>query len=150
MSMRIVLIHPDIPQNTGNIARLCVATNCELHLVRPLGFSITDKHLKRAGLDYWKYLKLFIYDSLEEFVSNLNGNFYFFSSRGQKVYTSIRYEKNDWLIFGSETKGFPEIIYQKFPDKIFTIPMFGPVRCLNLANSVAIVVYEGIRQMEKF
>lgn len=76
--------------------------------------------------------------------------FTFFSSRGQKVYTSIRYEKNDWLIFGSETKGFPEIIYQKFPDKIFTIPMFGPVRCLNLTNSVAIVVYEGIRQMEKF
>lgn len=82
--MRIVLIHPDIPQNTGNIARLCVATNCELHLVRTLGFSITDKHLKRAGLDYWKYLKLFIYDSLEEFVSNLNGNFYFFFFKGAK------------------------------------------------------------------
>lgn len=148
MSLKIVLIYPEIPPNTGNVARLCVAMNCELHLVKPLGFSINDKHLKRAGLDYWKYLRLFIHDTLDDFLSQLNGNFYFFSSKGKKIYTSIKYEKDDWLIFGSETKGFPDRIFKEFSDKIYTIPMFGPVRCLNLSNSVAIVSYEALRQIE--
>lgn len=150
MSLKIVLVHPEIPPNTGNVARLCVATDCELHLVKPLGFSINDKHLKRAGLDYWQYLKLIIHNTLDDFLSQINGNFYFFSSKGEKTYTSIKYEKNDWLIFGSETKGFPECIFKKFSDRIFTIPMFGPVRCLNLSNSVAIVTYEALRQIEGF
>jgi tRNA (cytidine/uridine-2'-O-)-methyltransferase len=150
MSLRIVLIHPEIPPNTGNIARLCVAIDCELHLVKPLGFSLNDKYLKRAGLDYWEYLKLSIHNSLEDFLSKIHGNFYFFSSKGKKNYTTIKFEKNDWLIFGSETRGFPEIIFEKFSDKIFTIPMFGPVRCLNLSNSVAIVAYEAMRQINNF
>lgn len=150
MSLKIALIHPEIPPNTGNIARLCVAIDCELHLVRPLGFSIDDRHLKRAGLDYWQYLKLFIHNTLDDFLSQINNNFYFFSSKGKKLYTSIKYERDDWLIFGSETKGFPEIIFKKFSDKIFSIPMFGPVRCLNLSNSVAIVSYEALRQIHKF
>ncbi|MCX7770373.1 MAG: tRNA (cytidine(34)-2'-O)-methyltransferase [Proteobacteria bacterium] len=150
MPLRIVLIHPEIPPNTGNIARLCVAINCELHLVKPLGFSIHDKYLKRAGLDYWHYLNLVLHESLDDFLKQLKGDFYFFSSKGKKPYTSIKFSKDDWLIFGSETSGFPEIIFDKFSERIYTIPMFGPVRCLNLSNSVAIVAYEAMRQVENF
>lgn len=150
MALKIVLIHPEIPPNTGNIARLCVATDCELHLVKPLGFSLSDRYLKRAGLDYWHHLKLFIHNSLDNFLSELKDNFYFFSSKGSKVYTDINFKESDWLIFGSETKGFPEIIFDKFKEKIYTIPMYGPVRCLNLSNSVAIVTYEALRQIKNF
>jgi len=150
MALKIALIHPEIPPNTGNIARLCVATNCELHLVKPLGFSISDKHLKRAGLDYWQYLKLFVHDSLELFLNDLYGNFYFFSTKGKVPYTKISFSEDDWLIFGSETMGFPDLIFEKFGNKIYNIPMFGPVRCLNLSNSVAIVTYEALRQIKKF
>ncbi len=147
---KVVLFNPEIPQNTGNIARLCVGTDTELHLIRPLGFSITDKHLKRAGLDYWEYLKLTIHDSFNDFLSSVSGNFYFFSSKGKKLYTKIDYKEDDYLIFGSETKGFPDFIFNQYADNIFTIPMFGRVRCLNLSNSVSIVLYEALRRLRGF
>jgi len=148
--IKVVLLNPEIPPNTGNIARLCVACNVELHLVKPLGFSITDRYLKRAGLDYWDKLKLVIHESLKDFFSYIDTDFYFFSSKGKKLYTDINYKLDDYLIFGSETRGFPEEIYQFHSDKLYTIPMFGEVRCLNLSNSVAIVVYEALRQIVKF
>jgi len=148
--IKVVLLNPEIPPNTGNIARLCVACNVELHLVKPLGFSITDRYLKRAGLDYWDKLKLVIHESLKDFFSYIDTDFYFFSSKGKKLYTDINYKLDDYLIFGSETRGFPEEIYQLHSDKLYTIPMFGEVRCLNLSNSVAIVVYEALRQIHKF
>lgn len=148
--LKVVLLNPEIPPNTGNIARLCVACNVELHLVKPLGFSLSDKHLKRAGLDYWDKLNLVLHESLNDFLTKTTGNFYFFSSKGKKAYTKINFQENDYLIFGSETLGFPEEIYQRYRDKLYTIPMFGEVRCLNLSNSVAIVVYEALKQIYKF
>lgn len=147
---KIVLFNPEIPPNTGNIARLCVATGCELHLIKPLGFSLSDRHLKRAGLDYWEYLKLFVHNSFQDFLEVHNGDLYFFSSKGTKIYTQIDYKEDDYLIFGSETLGFPSNIFEEFKDRIYTIPMFGKVRCLNLSNSVAIVLYEALRRLRGF
>ncbi len=147
---RIVLFNPEIPPNTGNIARLCVATDCELHLIKPLGFSLSDKNLKRAGLDYWEHLKVYVHNSFDDFLSTIKGELYFFSSKGMKYYTQIDYKEDDYLIFGSETSGFPPIIFENFKEKIYTIPMFGKVRCLNLANSVSIVLYEALRRLRGF
>jgi tRNA (cytidine/uridine-2'-O-)-methyltransferase len=148
--IKIVLLNPEIPPNTGNIARLCVACDATLHLIKPIGFSLSDKHLKRAGLDYWEHLKLTVHDSLEEFFASTEGNYYFFSSKGAKNYTDIRYSDDDYLIFGPETLGFPLAIFEKYSDKIYKIPMFGKVRCLNLSNSAAVVLYEALRQIRKF
>lgn len=149
--VRIVLLNPEIPPNTGNVARLAVACNCELHLVKPLGFLLMDKHLKRAGLDYWDKVRLFVHESWVDFFATIGeNNFYFFSSKGKKNYTEISYEPGDYLIFGSETKGFPEEIYKNFPERLYKIPMFGEARCLNLSNAVAIVTYEALRQIHKF
>lgn len=148
--VKVVLVHPEIPPNTGNIARLCVGANVELHLVKPLGFSLSDKYLRRAGLDYWDKLRLVVHPSLDSFLSTLEGNFYFFTSRGVKNYTNIKYQQGDYLIFGSETRGFPEKIYKEYEKRLFRIPMFGEVRCLNLSNSVAIVLYESLRQILNF
>ncbi len=148
--LKVVLLNPEIPPNTGNIARLCVACNVELHLVKPLGFSLSDRHLKRAGLDYWDKLNLVVHQSLDDFLSKIEGNIYFFSTKGKKAYTKINFTQDDYLVFGSETRGFPEIVFQNYPDSVYTIPMFGEVRCLNLSNSVAIVVYEALRQIHRF
>jgi tRNA (cytidine/uridine-2'-O-)-methyltransferase len=149
MAFNIVLVEPEIPQNVGNIARTCAVTDCALHLVRPLGFEITDKHLKRAGLDYWQYLKIYYYDSIEEVIEKFyNGNnFKFFSTKSKLIHSDATYADGDFLVFGKETKGLPEPLLEKYYDECVRIPMMGKLRSLNLSNSVAIGVYEGLRQL---
>lgn len=151
MSINIVLYQPDIPQNTGNIARTCAITGSSLHLIKPLGFSIDDKYLKRAGLDYWHLLDISIYENSEEFFSkHPNGNFYISTTKGSKNYTDVRYEDGCFIIFGKETAGLPEEIHKRFKDERIKIPMIEDkkARSLNLANSVSIVVYEALRQLK--
>jgi len=143
--MKIILFQPDIPQNTGNIIRTCSLTNTDLILVRPLGFSISEKNLKRAGLDYFDKTKIEQIDDLENYLSEKN-SFYFLSSKTKKLYSDVKYEKDTILIFGSETSGLPKIYHEKYPDRFITIPMIENARCLNLSNSVAIVLYEALRQ----
>ena len=147
--MNIVLVEPEIPQNTGNIARTCAATNTALHLVEPLGFSIDDKYVKRAGLDYWENVKIYRYRNLEHFFEeNKGGRFFYLTTKGKKGYHEVEYKENDFLLFGKETKGLPEdLIYGDF-DNAITVPMAqGKVRSLNLSNTVALVLYEGLRQL---
>ena len=148
MKLNIVLVEPEIPQNTGNISRTCAATGSSLHMIRPFGFELSDKHLKRAGLDYWQYLDVHYYDSLDElFALYYNGdNFYFMSTKGQKVYSEAKFKDGDFLIFGKESHGLPEPLLQKYYDKTLRIPMLGNLRSLNLSNSVALTVYEALRQ----
>lgn len=143
----IVLVEPEIPQNTGNIARTCAATGCTLHLVRPLGFEISDKYLKRAGLDYWQFVDVRIHDSLDEVFEELRGvSFRFFTTKARRSYTDVPYAEGAALVFGKETKGLPEELLISRPDECVRIPMIGDTRSLNLSNSVAIAVYEGLRQ----
>lgn len=145
--LNIVLVEPEIPPNTGNVARLCAATGATLHLVKPLGFSIDDKQLKRAGLDYWHLLDIFVYDNFEEFeVKNPVGPRYLATTKGGQGYTDIPYEPGGYLLFGKETKGLAPEILARYPDKAFRLPMRAEARSLNLSNSVAIVVYEALRQ----
>lgn len=146
--MHIVLFQPQIPQNTGNIVRTCAVTGSQLTLVRPLGFSVTDRWLKRAGLDYWEGVNVTFCDDLEAMLSNTAQNFYFFSSKATCRYTDITYSSNDLLIFGSETTGLPPHFQERWPDRFATIPMVPDMRCLNLATSVGIVTYEAWRQLE--
>lgn len=146
--VKVVLYQPQIPQNTGNIVRTCSVTGSDLVLVTPLGFQITDRWLKRAGLDYWEGVNLKTLDNLEDALENSKESFYFFSSHAQKKYSEIQYQYNDWLIFGSETKGLPEHFAKKWPDQFVTLPMIDGKRCLNLATSVGIALYEAYRQME--
>lgn len=144
----IVLVEPEIPQNTGNISRTCAVTGCILHLVHPLGFSVDDRYLKRAGLDYWKDLEIFYYDSYDE-VENMhpNSRFYLFSTHASaKCYSDIEYKAGDFLVFGKETAGLGEKILSSRIDKAARIPMLPEKRSLNLSNSVAIVVYEAFRK----
>ena len=146
--MNIVLMNPEIPQNTGNIARTCAAAGMSLHIIKPMGFTITDKHLKRAGLDYWHLLDITYYEDLEDFCKKNSGDFYYCSTKAKKLYHEVRFnpEKNIFLFFGKETKGLPEdLIYENF-DRAIKIPMIQGARSLNLANSVAIVAYEVVRQ----
>lgn len=144
----IVLVEPEIPQNTGNIVRTCAATGCKLHLVKPLGFSVEDKYLKRAGLDYWHATEIFYYESIKELLNrHTNSNFYFFSTKAGKVYTEIEYQQGDFLVFGKETKGLDETLLQANLDRAVRLPMLGDTRSLNLSNTVAIAVYEGWRQL---
>jgi len=147
----ILLYEPEIPPNTGNIARLCLATNCRLFLKKPLGFSIKDKDLKRAGLDYWHKVDIAVVDSLEEVHALLPGsNFYFFSTKAKKSYLDASFKKNDVLVFGPETRGLPQNLITDNSSAL-TIPMFNKqVRSLNLATSVGIVLYEAIRQTHFF
>lgn len=146
--MKIVLYQPEIPQNTGNIGRLCVATDTELILVRPLGFFIGDKEIRRSGLDYWKDLKVKEVNSLEEIYSeNPDSRFLYLSTKGKKSYTQEKFRENDILVFGSEGSGLPPVIFEKYPKQILTIPMWGPVRSLNLATSAGVVLYEAYRQL---
>ncbi|MCQ2362144.1 MAG: tRNA (cytidine(34)-2'-O)-methyltransferase [Acidaminococcaceae bacterium] len=148
--MHIVLVEPEIPANTGNVARLCAVTGTPLHLVRPLGFSVDDKHLKRAGLDYWDMLDIHYYDSIYEVLEKFPDNSKFFlTSKADKSYTEVKYDENSLLIFGKETKGLPENLRLQFPDDCVRIPMIEGARCLNLSNAVAVVTYEALRQLGK-
>lgn len=144
----VVLVEPEIPQNTGNIARTCAATGCTLHLVKPLGFEVSDKYLKRAGLDYWEFVEVKIWDNFEALAAAYpGGNYYFFTTKGQKRHVDASYKEGDFLVFGKETKGLPEELLIQHPDACLRIPMMGKLRSLNLSNSVAIAVYEGLRQL---
>lgn len=148
--MHIVLVEPEIPGNTGNIARLCAATNSELHLVKPLGFSIEDKYLKRAGLDYWNLVKVHIHENFAEVLERYKGhNFYYNTTKADKSYTDIEYGADDLLVFGKETAGLPEKLLADNQENCIRIPMVDDARSLNLSNAAAIVVYEALRQ-EKF
>ncbi len=143
----VVLVEPEIPQNTGNISRTCAVTGCALHLVRPLGFSVDDKHLKRAGLDYWSSLKLFYHDSFDELVSNNpNGRFFLFTTHAEKSYADVNYIEGDFLVFGKETTGLGQTIIESHKEFALRIPMLFGMRSLNLSNAAALVVYEAFRQ----
>jgi len=145
--INIVLFSPEIPQNTGNISRTAAVTGAALHLIRPFGFEISDRTLKRAGLDYWDKLDIFYYDNYEEFLSkNENAELFFFTSKGTRHYTDLEYPDNAYLVFGRETSGLPERITSPHPDRCVRIPMRKTLRCLNLSNAVAIAVYEALRQ----
>ncbi|HJA68707.1 MAG TPA: tRNA (uridine(34)/cytosine(34)/5-carboxymethylaminomethyluridine(34)-2'-O)-methyltransferase TrmL [Firmicutes bacterium] len=145
--MNIVLVEPEIPQNTGNISRTCAVTGASLHLVGKLGFSTEDRYLKRSGLDYWHMLDLHYYDSIEE-LYNLypQGRFFYATTKGGHLYTQPQYRRNDFLVFGKETKGLPEDLLKANLDSCIRIPMIDEARSLNLSNSVAIVLYEALRQ----
>ncbi len=148
MAFNIVLVEPEIPQNAGNVARTCAVTGSKLHLVRPLGFEVTDKQLKRAGLDYWHFLDISYYDSIEEVMDKFyNGeNFWFFSTKAKNVHSEVSYKDGDFLVFGKETKGLSEPLLKKYYDRCVRLPMMGETRSLNLANSVCVGVYEALRQ----
>ena len=147
MSVNIVLVEPEIPQNTGNIVRTCAATGARLHIVKPMGFQIDDKKLKRAGLDYWHFLNIQDYENLDDFFEKNEGaRFFYLSSKAPLSYTDVQYGDNDFLLFGKETKGLPEELLLENPDRCVRIPMQGEIRSLNLSNSVAIAVYETLRQ----
>lgn len=148
-NLNIVLVEPQIPQNTGNISRTCAVTGAKLHLIKPFGFDISDKHLKRAGLDYWDKLDITYYDNLQNFFEkNPDGNFYYFTTKGKNVHSDIKYPNNSFLIFGREDAGLPEELLYKNPDNCVRIPMRNELRSLNLSNSVAISVYEVLRQWD--
>ncbi|MBF7081900.1 tRNA (uridine(34)/cytosine(34)/5-carboxymethylaminomethyluridine(34)-2'-O)-methyltransferase TrmL [Desulfallas sp. Bu1-1] len=145
--MHLVLVEPEIPANTGNVARTCAVTGAELHLVKPLGFSVDDKHLKRAGLDYWHLLTIHYHDSFEEILAAYPGHrFHFATTRAIKKYTDVKYGLDDFLVFGKETAGLPDRIINRFWDRCIRIPMINDARSLNLSNSVAVVLYEALRQ----
>ena len=145
--IHIVLVEPEIPQNTGNIARTCAATGSELHLVKPLGYSLEDKYLKRAGLDYWSKLDVTVYESYEDFLKrNPGAKIYYATTKGPQTYVDVQYEEDCFIMFGKESAGIPEEILVNHPDTCVRIPMIGETRSLNLSNSVAIVLYEALRQ----
>lgn len=149
LSFNIVLVEPEIPQNTGNIARTCAATGSNLYLVKPLGFSVEDRYLKRAGLDYWKDVNVIYIDSLSELMHKYNSSkFYFASTKAGNVYSDVRYSDGSFFVFGKETAGLPEGLLFENKDNCIRIPMANSIRSLNLANSVSIVLYEALRQGE--
>ena len=145
--INVVLYSPEIPQNTGNISRTCAVTGAALHIIRPIGFEISDKTLKRAGLDYWDKLEIYYYDSYEEFESKCtDGEHYYYSAKGKRCYADVEYPDNVYLIFGKETAGLPDELLERGKDRVVRVPMLDDRRCLNLSNTVAIAVYEAIRQ----
>ena len=145
--MNIVLHEPEIPENTGNIGRTCVATGSVLHLIKPLGFVIDDKHLKRAGLDYWPKLKYFVYESYEDFVAkNPNAKIFYATTKAKRCYSEVSFGPDDFIMFGKESAGIPEEILVDNEPTCIRIPMWGDIRSLNLGNSVAIILYEALRQ----
>lgn len=146
--LNIVLVEPQIPQNTGNISRTCAVTGAALHLVKPLGFDISDKSLKRAGLDYWNKLEIYTYENLTEFFEKNNGEFFYFTTKGQKVHSNVKYPNNAYIIFGREDKGLPEELLFDNQEHCVRIPMRNELRSLNLSNSVAIAAYEILRQWD--
>ena len=149
--LNIVLIEPEIPNNTGNIGRLALASGSTLHLVKPFGFELSDKRLKRAGLDYWKHLNVVMYDSVDDFFEiNKDANFAFFSSHGTKSHWDIPFKDNQFLVFGKESVGIGIIIIEKHKESLYKIPLYSEhIRSLNLANSVGIIVYEGLRKLQQ-
>ena len=145
--LNIVLFEPEIPANTGNIGRTCVATNTRLHLIEPLGFRLNEKNLKRAGMDYWEHLDVTTYIDYRDFMEkNPGAKIYMATTKGQNVYTEVSYEEDCYIMFGKESAGIPEEILKAHPDTCVRIPMIGETRSLNLSNSVAIVLYEALRQ----
>ncbi|MCF6410978.1 tRNA (uridine(34)/cytosine(34)/5-carboxymethylaminomethyluridine(34)-2'-O)-methyltransferase TrmL [Pseudalkalibacillus salsuginis] len=151
MTVHIVLFQPEIPANTGNIARTCAATDTTLHLIRPLGFSTDDKMLKRAGLDYWQYVNIVYHDSIDEFFKKTDGEYFFLTKYGEKPHTSFDYsnpEVNYYFVFGRETNGLPNEIIEQNKERCLRIPMNENVRSLNLSNTAAILVYEALRQQD--
>ena len=149
MPLNIVLVEPEIPQNAGNIVRTAAVTKSIVHMVRPLGFEVSDKYLKRAGLDYWHFVDIRYYDSIEEVMDKFykGDNFWFFSTKSKKTHSDAKYKDGDFLVFGKETKGLPESLLEKHYDECVRIPMMGETRSLNLSNSVCVGVYEGLRQL---
>lgn len=147
--LNIVLIEPEIPQNTGNISRTCAATGARLHLVKPFGFEINDKHLKRAGLDYWQYLDITYYENQAEFFEKNKGkDFYYFTTKALHRHSDVEYPDGAYLVFGKETKGLPEELLLQNRDRCVRIPMIDEARSLNLSNAVAIATYEALRQWD--
>ena len=149
MSLNIVLIEPEIPNNTGNIGRLALGSGCNLHLVKPFGFEINDTRLKRAGLDYWQHLSVTYYENIEDFFNkNKDANMVFLSSNGKQNHWDIKFKDNMFLVFGKESVGLPKTIIESHPEMLFKIPLYSErVRSLNLANAVSIVVYEGLKHL---
>lgn len=145
--INIVLHEPEIPGNTGNIGRTCVATGVKLHLIEPLGFQIDEKHLKRAGMDYWDKLDVTVYDDFNDFLAkNLGARIYMATTKSKQKYTDVNYEEDCFIMFGKESAGIPEEILLDYKDTAVRIPMYPEIRSLNLSNSVAIVLYEALRQ----
>ncbi len=145
--MHVVLIEPEIPQNAGNIARLCAATGCPLHLVKPLGFFLTDRHLRRAGVDYWRLVKLEVHDGFAELRNKYSTHkFHFATRKAGRIYTDVRYGPDDFLVFGRESSGLPDELLSANAGQLIRIPTVQEVRSLNLANAAAIIVYEALRQ----
>lgn len=150
MAINIVLHEPEIPHNTGAIARTCVLTNSRLHLIKPFGFDLSDKYLKRAGLDYWKYLDLTIYENLDDFFEkNKDANFYLATTMSKNIYSDVKFKDDDFIFFGKETAGLPEDLINKYSDRAIRIPMIKNLkRSLNLANSCTVILYEALRQLD--
>lgn len=146
LTLNIVLVEPEIPQNTGNIARTCAATGARLHLVEPMGFKVDDRKLKRAGLDYWHLLDITYYRNLDDFFARNSGDFFYFSTKAPQVHSDVRFPDGAYLIFGKETAGLPEELLRENPSKCVRIPMISEARSLNLSNSVAVAVFEALRQ----
>lgn len=147
MALHIVLFEPEIPQNTGNIARTCAAVGATLHLVHPLGFSLSEKHLKRAGLDYWPLLTIHEYANIDQFLALMGKeNLYFFTTKAERCYTDIQYPEETYIVFGRESAGIPESVLVQHRDSCIRIPMRSEARSLNLSNTVAIATYEYLRQ----
>ncbi|MBU3177262.1 tRNA (cytidine(34)-2'-O)-methyltransferase [Clostridium estertheticum] len=149
MKLNIVLFQPEIPQNTGNIGRTCVLTNCKLHLVKPLGFSLEEKQLKRAGLDYWPYLDLELHESYAELREKYkDATFYFSTTKASNFYSDVKYKEGDFIVFGRESSGLPDSVRGSDPERCIKVPMINSTtRSLNLSNTVAIVAYEALRQI---
>ena len=148
MPINVVLIEPRIPQNTGNIARTIAVTGARLHIVGPMGFEITDAKLKRAGLDYWKLLDITMYESIDEFYAKNSGEFYYFTTKAENRYSDIKFPENAYLVYGREDAGLPEELIFAHPGTSLRVPMMENARSLNLANTVAITIYEALRQQD--
>jgi len=146
--LNIVLVEPQIPQNTGNIARTCAATGAALHLIRPLGFTVTDAKLKRAGLDYWHLLDITYYDNLTDFFARTHGGYTFFTTKARRVYSDRPYPRGGYLLFGREDAGLPEELLRQHPDSCVRLPMVEAARSLNLSNTVAVAAFEALRQWQ--
>lgn len=148
--MNIVFLNPEIPTNTGNIGRTCVLTNTKLHLIKPLGFSLEDKYIKKGGLDYWEKVQLFIWEDFDHFykenIENKDANLYFATTKTNQKYSDVEFQKNDFIMFGPESRGIPEEILNKYKEYNITIPMIPMGRSINLANSASIILYEALRQ----
>lgn len=148
--MNIVLYEPEIPSNTGNIARTCAVSGSSLHLIEPLGFSLDNKYLKRAGLDYWDFLDIYVYNNIKDFFLKNLGRYFFFTTKADRYYTEVKYLEDDYLFFGPETRGLPMNLMRQYWDYACKIPMGDKFRSLNLSNAVAIVLYEALRQSSFF